>query len=53
MKSYLIAALLLVPAVPALAQPEVAALREAALADHYAWDITEGLTTEGLIVRPG
>jgi hypothetical protein len=59
MKSYLIAALLL-SAAPALAQqsistlpppvltdPKVAALRDNALEnDHYAWDITEGLTTE-------
>ena len=30
-----------------LVDPKVAALRDAALAgDHYAWDITEGLTTE-------
>ena len=55
MKHYLIAALLLtaapvaaqqapapLPAVPA----QVAALRDAALHDDYAWDITEGLTTE-------
>jgi hypothetical protein len=55
-----IAAALLVTAAPALAQqsiaslpppvitePAVAALRDDALAnDHYAWDITEGLTTE-------
>jgi hypothetical protein len=56
MKSYLIAALLLSAAVPAFAQPEpppqltvdprVAALQTAALKDEYAWDITEGLTTE-------
>ena len=59
MKSYLLAALLL-SAAPALAQqsistlpppvltdPKVAALRDNALEnDHYAWDITEGLTTE-------
>jgi carboxypeptidase Q len=53
----LFAALLLVSAVPVLAQqppaappvlddPRVAALREAALKDDYAWDIVEGLTTE-------
>ena len=59
MKSHLLAALLL-SAAPALAQqsistlpppvltdPKVASLRDSALAnDHYAWDITEGLTTE-------
>ncbi len=55
MKSYLIAALLLAAA-PALAQqpsapmpavdPQVAALRDAALKDDIAWDIIEGLTTE-------
>jgi hypothetical protein len=32
---------------PALVDPKVAALRDNALEnDHYAWDITEGLTTE-------
>ncbi|HEX6072568.1 MAG TPA: M28 family peptidase [Sphingomicrobium sp.] len=56
MKSYLIAALLLAVAAPVLAQsalvpqpkvdPRVEALRAAALGDNYAWDITEGLTTE-------
>src|SRR6478672_3654605 len=60
MKSYLIPALLAAAAAPALAQtsittlpppvladPAVAALRDDALDhDHYAWDITEGLTTE-------
>src|SRR5262245_7733857 len=60
MKSYLIAALLLASAMPALAQtsvatlpppvvqdPRIAALRDNALQnDHYAWDIVEGLTTE-------
>ena len=60
MKSYLIPALLLASASPALAQtsittlpppvvqdPKVAALRDEALTnDHYAWDIVEGLTTE-------
>jgi hypothetical protein len=50
------AALLLTGAPPALAQqagrpvhavgPKIAALRDAALNDDYAWDITEGLTTE-------
>ena len=35
------------PTPPVLADPMVAALRDDALAnDHYAWDITEGLTTE-------
>ena len=36
------------PALPPapLTPAEVAALREAALKDDYAWDITEGLTTE-------
>ena len=60
MKHYLIAALLLASAAPAIAQqsiatlpppvlvdPKVAALRDNALEnDHYAWDIVEGLTTE-------
>ena len=59
MKQYLVAALLF-SAAPALAQqsistlpppvvtdPRIAALRDDVLAnDHYAWDITEGLTTE-------
>jgi hypothetical protein len=55
MKSYLIGAFLLAAA-PALAQqppapirpvdPQVAALRDAALKDDIAWDIVEGLTTE-------
>jgi carboxypeptidase Q len=32
---------------PVLVDPKIAALRDDALAnDHYAWDITEGLTTE-------
>jgi hypothetical protein len=32
---------------PVVAEPAVAALRDNALAnDHYAWDVTEGLTTE-------
>ena len=33
-------------ALPALAQSDPAALRDAALKDDIAWDITEGLTTE-------
>lgn len=33
-------------AFPALAQTDTAALRDAALKDDIAWDITEGLTTE-------
>ncbi len=56
MKPYLIAALLLAAATPALAQqaaaplpsvdPKIAALRDAALKDDVAYDIVEGLTTE-------
>ncbi|MFL6732253.1 MAG: M28 family peptidase [Sphingomicrobium sp.] len=58
MRPYLLAMLLISAAAPAFAQqstinptvpvdPKVAALRADALAnDHYAWDITEGLTTE-------
>jgi len=56
MKLSLLAALMLAAAAPAFAQdapkplppvdPRVAALRDAALHDDYAWDITEGLTTE-------
>ena len=60
MKSQLLTALLLATAAPAIAQTsistlpppalvdsKVAALRDNALNnDHYAWDITEGLTTE-------
>ena len=60
MNRSLLAALLLAAAAPALApaidralpppvvvDPKVAALRDDALDnDHYAWDITEGLTTE-------
>jgi len=48
----LLAAFLLASATPALAQeasivdPQVAALRDAALKDDYAWNIVEGLTTE-------
>ncbi|RST31035.1 peptidase M28 family protein [Sphingomonas ginkgonis] len=34
------------PPTPPVVPPQVAALRDAALQDHYAWDITEGLTTE-------
>ena len=35
------------PPPPVLVDPAIAALRDEALAnDHYAWDITEGLTTE-------
>jgi carboxypeptidase Q len=55
-RTILAAALLLTAAPPGLAQqgarplppvmPKVAALRDAALKDDYAWDITEGLTTE-------
>src|SRR5687768_1850896 len=49
MKPILIAALL-ATAAPLAAAPltpaEIATLREAALKDDYAWDITEGLTTE-------
>ena len=42
-------ALALVLAAPTAAQtvpPQVALLRDSALHDDYAWDITEGLTTE-------
>ena len=56
MKYPVLAALLLLTAAPALPQgapapaPQVPAyvgeLRESALADNYAWEITEGLTTE-------
>ena len=55
MKSTLLTALLLASAKSATAQqpttpvrvdPVVASLRDAALNDDYAWDITEGLTTE-------
>src|SRR6476660_1788012 len=60
MNRTLLATLLLATAVPSIAQqstaslpppvlpdPRVAALRDHALnEDHYAWDITEGLTTE-------
>jgi len=60
MRPYLLAALLISATAPALSQqsaanlappvrldPKVAELRDDALAnDHYAWDITEGLTTE-------
>ena len=49
MKHSILAALTLALAAPAAAQtvpPMVAELRDAALDDDYAWDITEGLTTE-------
>ena len=55
MKKMLLTALLLAssgavaqqpPAPPPIVAPQVAALRDAALKDDYAWDITEGLTTE-------
>ena len=56
MKSYLIAALAIASAPPALAQepraplplvdPKVAVLRDSALTDDIAYDIIEGLTTE-------
>ena len=49
MKTLLAALLLSAAAAPIAAQtvdPTVARLRDAALQDHYAWDITEGLTTE-------
>jgi hypothetical protein len=60
MNRILLTGLLMVTAAPGLAQqsiaalpppvlvdPKIAALRDDALAnDHYAWDITEGLTTE-------
>jgi hypothetical protein len=45
----ILTALALVLAAPAAAQtvaPQVAQLRDSALKDDYAWDITEGLTTE-------
>ena len=34
------------PEPPVLVDPQVAALRDSALQDNYAWNITEGLTTE-------
>lgn len=50
MQRPLLAALLLAAAVPLPAAPaspqRVAELRDAALTDEHAWDITEGLTTE-------
>ena len=55
MKKTLLTALLLAtsaasaqqpPAPTPIVTPQVAALRDAALKDDYAWDITEGLTTE-------
>lgn len=42
----LIAGVLFALPLPALAQIDPAALRDAALRDEIAWDITEGLTTE-------
>lgn len=44
-KTLTLAAVLSLP-LPALAQADPAALRDAALKDEIAWDITEGLTTE-------
>ncbi|APR53278.1 peptidase M28 family protein [Sphingomonas koreensis] len=44
-KTLTLAAVLSLP-LPALAQIDPAALRDAALKDEIAWDITEGLTTE-------
>lgn len=44
-KTLTLAAMLSLP-LPALAQADPAALRDAALKDDIAWDITEGLTTE-------
>lgn len=44
-KTLALATLLGLP-IPALAQIDPAALRDAALKDEIAWDITEGLTTE-------
>ena len=49
MKSFICIASAIALAVPAAAQtvpPQVAQLRDAALNDGYAWDITEALTTE-------
>ena len=54
MKRTILAAMLFASTSPALAQqpaplpvePKVAELRDAALKDDYAWNITEGLTTE-------
>lgn len=45
-KRSLFAAAAAFAALPALAQTDVAGLRDAALKDELAWDITEGLTTE-------
>lgn len=48
-KSFLLAAIAAIALpIPAQAQsgPDIAALREAALQDNLAWEITEGLTTE-------
>ncbi len=44
-KTLTLAALFGLP-LPAFAQIDPAALRDAALKDEIAWDITEGLTTE-------
>ncbi|MCP3729210.1 M20/M25/M40 family metallo-hydrolase [Sphingomonas sp. MG17] len=46
MLKHLLAATALATALPALAQTDPAALRDAALEDEIAWDITEGITTE-------
>jgi hypothetical protein len=46
MLKHLLAATALATALPALAQTDPAALRDAALKDEIAWDITEGITTE-------
>ena len=49
MKSHFAAFALAAVSAPAFSQsvaPQVAALRDAALGDDYAWDIVEGLTTE-------
>lgn len=46
MRNFLLAAAISALPVPALAQTDPAALRDTALGDDVAWDITEGLTTE-------
>lgn len=46
MLKHLFAATTLAAALPAFAQIDPAALRDAALKDDVAWDITEGITTE-------
>ena len=46
MRNFLLAAAIATLPVPAFAQIDPAALRDAALSDDVAWDITEGLTTE-------